>query len=235
MLDTRPLPVPDNYEPTDSRALDLPHVVAQWIQNLGGGIGAGVAIGAALWLIGADLQAHWRWPVGIAALVAGASTMVRAYLDEYRSERRWRKRENEHRAEMAVLVEFADGLEQERDALRNERDALNRENARLQSDNASLNYEWRKAKASPRTTLREDLVEPEARRNARHLVHVWAEKGKRPSRNDMVPSEMTRAQWDAAYTELGRAELLDGAARTEAQMLHALSVKWAEPVDYAQE
>jgi hypothetical protein len=46
---------------------------------------------------------------------------------------------------------------------------------------------------------------------------------------------MSRAQWDAAYTELGRAGLLDGAARTEAQMLHALSVKWAEPVDYAQE
>jgi hypothetical protein len=230
MIDSRPIAVPDNYEPTDSRALDMPHVVAQWVQNIGGGIGAGMALAAVLWLADIDLQAAWRWPVGIAAIVAGASTMVRAYLDEYRSERRWNKREREHSNEMAVLVELCDRLEAERDALRSERDALARENARLESENSSLNYEWRKARATPRMVHMEDLVESEARRHARMLVGVWAEKGKRPSRSDMVPGTLTRTQWDAAYTELGRAQLLDGATRTEAEMLHALSTKWAEPV-----
>ncbi len=235
MLDTRPLPTADPYERTDARALTTNLVLAQIVQNVLGGMGAGVALAAALWLMGADLALAWRWPFGVAALVAGASTAWRAYLDEFRADRRWHKRELEHRAEMEVLTELCDAFEAERNDLRNERDAYARANARLESENSSLNYEWRKANATPRTVHMEDLVEPEARRNARHIVSLWAQTGKRPSRADMVPSELTRTQWDAAYSELGRAGLLDGATRTESQMLHALSVSWAEPVRYAQD
>ena len=228
MIDTRPAPS-EPYERTDARALTTDLVIAQIVQNVLGGIGAGVALATLLWLAGADLSIAWKWPVGVAGVVAGASTAWRAYLDEFRADRRWNRREREHHNEMEILTELCDGLEAERDALRNERDAFARENARLESENASLNYEWRKARANPRTVHVEDLVEPEARRNARHLVSVWAQSGKRPSRSEMVPREMSRSQWDAAYTEIGRAGLLDGAVRTEAEMLHALSVKWAEP------
>lgn len=242
-MTTAPLPAATDTERTDARALTLPLVAAQVAQNIAGGLLLGNAVAALMWLAGADLTQTWRWPVGIGWLIAGAAG-VRAFADEFRADRRWRQRELEHRREMEeadakhvhkmeIIVALSDEIEAERNALRAERDALDRENTRLQSENASLKYEWRKARATPRTILREDLVEPEARRNARHLVSVWADTGKRPSRSEMVPSEMTRSQWDAAYTELGRAGLLDGAQRTEAQMLHALSTQWAEPVDYA--
>ena len=89
----QPLPLTDTQESTDSRALTLPIVLAQVAQNTLGGVGAGVAVAALQWLTGVPLETHWRWPVAIAALVAGASTAWRAYLDEYRSERRWRARE----------------------------------------------------------------------------------------------------------------------------------------------
>jgi len=106
--------------------------------------------------------------------------------------------------------------------------ALRSEYARLQRENASLNYEWRKAKASPRTVLVEDLVEPDAKRQARQIVATWARTGKRPSRSEMVPTAMTRSQWDAAYAEILGAGLLTG-THTEAEMLHMLDVRWAEP------
>lgn len=235
MLDTRQQTnAADTKEQTDARALTLPLVFAQVAQNVAGGLLLGNAVAALMWTVGVDMTQAWRWPVGIGWFIAGAAG-VRAFMDEFRADRRWHKRELEHRAEMEVLTELCDAFEAERNDLRNERDAYARANARLESENSSLNYEWRKANATPRTVHMEDLVEPEARRNARHIVSLWAQTGKRPSRADMVPSELTRTQWDAAYSELGRAGLLDGATRTESQMLHALSVSWAEPVRYAQD
>lgn len=219
---------PDAYEHTDSRALQRDEVYAQWIQNVGAGVGAATIVALLAWGFGADLTQAWRGPAIVGGVVFGLGMVVRAFVDEFRAERRWRKREHEHATEMIALCDDLDDVETECDALHADNAALRSENARLQRENASLNYEWRKAKATPRTVLVEDLVEPEAKRNARHIVSVWAQTGKRPSRSEMVPSAMTRTQWDSAYAELAGANLLTG-THTEAEMLHALNVRWGAP------
>lgn len=236
MLDARALPAATDTdtERTDARALTLPLVAAQVAQNIAGGLLLGNAVAALMWLVGADLTQAWRYPVGIGWLIAGLAG-VRAFMDEFRADRRWRKRENEHRNEMMVLVDLCDRLEEERDALRDERDAMRRRNADLERQNASLHYEARKANAPPRRILMEDLVTSEEKRDAHHIVSLWARTGKRPGRRDIVPNDMTRDRWDAAYAQLVAAGLIDGQERSESEMLHALSVRWAEPSDYGRD
>lgn len=235
MLDTRPMPVPDDYERTDSRALRVDEVQAQWLQNAGAGVGAAAAVALLAWGISIDLAEYWRWPLIVGGCVFGIGQVVRAFVDEFRAERRWRRRENEHRIEMSVLVDLCDRLEAERDALRDDFDALRRRNADLERQNASLHYEARKANAPPRRILMEDLVTSEEKRDAHHIVSLWARTGKRPGRRDIVPNDMTRDRWDAAYAQLVAAGLIDGQERSESEMLHALSVRWAEPADYGRD
>ena len=213
MLDTRPLATPDNYEPTDSRALDMPHVVAQWIQNLGGGIGAGVALAAALWLMGADLQTWWRWPVGLTALVAGASTTVRAYLDEYRSERRWRRRENEHRIEMETIVALSDRLEEERDDARNKYNTLRADYDRLSNELAATRYRNVASNTTSRHVPIQDTFSNAARADARELVHQWYATGAWPGERTM---QWTRSRHSTARDLIQRAGLLPNGTPTNA-------------------
>ena len=213
MLDTRPLATPDNYEPTDSRALDMPHVVAQWIQNLGGGIGAGVALAAALWLMGADLQTWWRWPVGLTALVAGASTTVRAYLDEYRSERRWRRRENEHRIEMETIVALSDRLEEERDDARNKYNTLRADYDRLSNELAATRYRNVASNTASRHVPIQDTFSNAARADARELVHQWYATGAWPGERTM---QWTRSRHSTARDLIQRAGLLPNGTPTNA-------------------
>jgi hypothetical protein len=213
MIDSRPIAVPDNYEPTDSRALDMPHVVAQWVQNIGGGIGAGMALAAALWLLGADLAAAWRWPVGIAAIVAGASTMVRAYLDEYRSERRWNKREREHAAEMTVLVELCDRLEAERDDARNQYNTLRADYDRMSNELEATRYRNVAANTSSRHVPIQDTYSNAARADARELIRQWYATAAWPGERTM---QWTRSRHSTARDLLSRAGLLPNGTPTNA-------------------
>lgn len=235
---TNALPMPaDTPEVTEARALDVAHVLAQLLQNAFGGLGAGVALAGILWLLHVPLDAYWRWPVGVAVILAGASTALRAYLDEARSWRSLRSWRASWEAIIDYLAQDVTDLELDVVDLTDERNALRAEVARLERENASLSYEWRRAQATPRTVQREDLVEPDVRRHARMIATRWAQTGKRPSRADMVPGELTRSQWDAAYGELVRAKLIgrSGPQPTESEMLHALATLWAEPVDYGRD
>jgi len=225
----QPMPARDDTaERTDSRALRVDEVQAQWLQNIGAGVGAASIFALLAWGVGADLTQAWRWPLVTGGVVFGLGQVLRAFVDEFRAERRWRKRETEHAIEMAIIVDELEIVEEECNSLRTHNDALSAEVSRLQSRNASLNYEWRKAKAGPRTILREDMVNATTRRNVLHIVRVWAETGKRPARRDMVPSEMTRNEWDDAYAELRPVLALPGTP-TEAEMMHALNVQWGSP------
>ena len=98
------------------------------LQNVLGGVGAGVVVATCLWLANVPLEAAWRWPVGIAVIVAGTSTAWRAYLDEWRAERNWRKREQEHHDEMLLLILDLDDVEEQRDDLLADNAALRSEN-----------------------------------------------------------------------------------------------------------
>ena len=113
---TDPTPAADTHA-TDSRALTLNLVLAQVAQNVLGGLGAGVVVATCLWLAHVPLETAWRWPAGIAIIVAGGSTLWRAYLDEFRAGRRWNEREALHREEMLAVCADLDEIEDERDRL----------------------------------------------------------------------------------------------------------------------
>lgn len=121
MIDTRPAPT---HESTDSRALTVPLVAAQVLQNVLGGVGAGVVVGASMWLLHVPLEAAWRWPVGVAVITAGVATAWRAWIDEYRAGRNWARREAEHAEEMRIIIALSDRMESERNAYAQEAAAL---------------------------------------------------------------------------------------------------------------
>ena len=213
MLDTRPLPTADPYERTDARALTTNLVLAQIVQNVLGGMGAGVALAAALWLMGADLALAWRWPFGVAALVAGASTAWRAYLDEFRADRRWHRRELEHRTEMEILTELCDGLESERDDARNKYNTLRADYDRLSNELEATRYRNVAANTSARHVPIQDTYSNAARADARELVRQWYATGAWPGERTM---QWTRSRHSTARDLLRRAGVLTEGTPTNA-------------------
>jgi len=222
MLDTRPLPTADPYERTDARALTTNLVLAQIVQNVLGGMGAGVALAAALWLMGADLALAWRWPFGVAALVAGASTAWRAYLDEFRADRRWHKRELEHRAEMEVLTELCDAFEAERNEARSDAQIAIAESNRLRNElfTARAQAQNERHAANPYSRGPVTLWSDEARTDAAALLKLWYETKNWPGENAMG---WPRNRQEAARQLLQSAEIAP-------QKVYS---KLAPPADYA--
>lgn len=209
----QPLPLTDTQESTDSRALTLPLVLAQVAQNTLGGIGAGVAVAALQWLAGVPLATHWRWPIAIAALIAGASTAWRAYLDEYRSERRWRRREAQHAAEIRAyeddLAEAEDNYTSivaactaalvDNERLAQEIEALRIANVRHMAAAATHNEAHRPV---------QDLYPRAVRDDARALLAQWYATGRWPGERSV---SWPRSRHAAARDLLRRAGLADAA------------------------
>jgi hypothetical protein len=125
------LPAPDAPN-TDSRALNAQQVGAQLIQNVAGGVGAGVVVATCLWLANVPLSEAWRWPVGVAIITAGAATAWRAWIDEYRAGRNWQRREDEHAEEMRALILDLDDVEAEVEHLAADNAALRSRNQWLE-------------------------------------------------------------------------------------------------------
>lgn len=223
----QPLPLTDTQESTDSRALTLPLVLAQVAQNTLGGIGAGVAVAALQWLTGVPL-AHWRWPVAIAALVAGASTAWRAYLDEYRSARRWRAREQEHAAEIAAYDDDLQEAEDNYASIVAALAAAEVDNARLEQEIEALriaNVRHMAAAATHNEAHRpvQDLYPRPVRADARALLAQWYATGRWPGERSV---DWPRSRHAAARDLLRRAGLAD-AATVAAASAPPQSEAWA--------
>ena len=212
MIDTRPAPS-EPYERTDARALTTDLVIAQIVQNVLGGVGAGLALATALWLAGADLGLAWRWPVGVAGLVAGASTTWRAYLDEWRADRRWHRRELEHRAEMEVLTELCDAFEAERDDARSKYNTLRAEYDRTVNELEATRYRNVAANNTARHVAIQDTFSNASRADARELVRQWYATGAWPGERTM---QWTRSRHSTARDLIQRAGLLPNGTPTNA-------------------
>ena len=210
MTTAAPTPAPSEYERTDARALTLPLVIAQFVQNIGGGLGAGVAVAALQWLAHIPLESHWRWPLGVAVFVAGASTAVRAYLDEYRSSRDWWQLKAQHAAEMGAVCT---DLEEAEEAYRAQGDAyraLLRDYERAEREIESLrlaNVRHMAAQASRADAHRpvQDLYPAQTRDDARALLAQWYAQHKWPGERSV---EWPRQRHAAARDLLRRAGLV---------------------------
>lgn len=209
----QPIPVRDDYEHTDSRALSVDEVRAQWLQNIGAGVGTAIAAALLAWGVGIDLNAQWRWPIIIGGCVFGAGQLVRAFVDEFRAERRWRKREREHYAEVTALILDIEDMEFERDDLRYRYNAARAENERLENDNAALRYRNVAANPSPFHTPIQDTFSNAARADARELLKLWYATRAWPGERTM---QWTRSRHSTARDLLQRAGVLQGGAPTNA-------------------
>lgn len=180
MLDARPMTAAatdTDTERTDARALTMPLVAAQIAQNVAGGLLLGNAVAALLWLAGADLTQVWRWPVGIGWFIAGAAG-VRAFIDEFRADRRWRKREREHRAEMSLIVYKCDRLEAERNAAKADAQIARSESDRLRNEyfEARAQLQIERHDNNPKRLGRTMMYSAETQRDAAALMKLWYEK-----------------------------------------------------------
>ena len=209
----QPMPAPDEYERTDSRALRVDEVQAQWLQNIGAGVGTATITILLAWGIGADLAMHWRWPLILGGCVFGAGQVVRAFVDEFRAERRWRRRENEHRIEMSVLVDLCDRLEEERDDARNKFNALRAEYDRTVNELEATRYRNVASNTSARHVPIQDTFSNAARADARELVRQWYATGAWPGERTM---QWTRSRHSTARDLIQRAGLLPNGTPTNA-------------------
>jgi len=176
-MTTNTLPAPDRYEQTDSRALRTDEVKAQWLQNVGAGVGAACIVALIAWGMGIDLTAHWRWPLIIGGVVFGLGQVVRAFVDEFRAERRWYKREAEHRIEMEILTAQADAFEEVcKDAIAELQIARSEAN-RLTNEKYILNAQLQQERnaSNPKSKGPVVLWPEEAKRDAYSLMKLWYE------------------------------------------------------------
>ena len=209
----QPMRAPDEYERTDSRALRVDEVQAQWLQNLGAGVGAAAMTALVAWGVGIDLAGQWRWPIILGGTVFGLGQVVRAFVDEFRAERRWRRRENEHRIEMSVLVDLCDRLEEERDDARNKYNALRAEYDRTVNELEATRYRNVASNTTSRHVPIQDTFSNAARADARELVHQWYATGAWPGERTM---QWTRSRHSTARDLIQRAGLLPNGTPTNA-------------------
>ena len=207
------MPAPDEYERTDSRALRVDEVQAQWLQNIGAGVGTATITILLAWGIGADLAMHWRWPLILGGCVFGLGQVVRAFVDEFRAERRWRRRENEHRIEMSVLVDLCDRLEEERDDARNKYNTLRAEYDRTVNELEATRYRNVASNTTSRHVPIQDTFSNAARADARELVRQWYATGAWPGERTM---QWTRSRHSTARDLIQRAGLLPNGTPTNA-------------------
>ena len=222
MLDTRQQTnAADTKEQTDARALTLPLVFAQVAQNVAGGLLLGNAVAALMWTVGVDMTQAWRWPVGIGWFIAGAAG-VRAFMDEFRADRRWHKRELEHRAEMEVLTELCDAFEAERNEARSDAQIAIAESNRLRNElfTARAQAQNERHAANPYSRGPVTLWSDEARTDAAALLKLWYETKNWPGENAMG---WPRNRQEAARQLLQSAEIAP-------QKVYS---KLAPPADYA--
>ena len=211
----QPMRAPDEYERTDSRALRVDEVQAQWLQNLGAGVGAAAMTALVAWGVGIDLAGQWRWPIILGGTVFGLGQVVRAFVDEFRAERRWRRRENEHRIEMETIVALSDRLEEERDDARTKYNTLRAEYDRTVNELEATRYRNVASNTSSKHVPIQDTFSNAARADARELVHQWYATGAWPGERTM---QWTRSRHSTARDLIQRAGLLpNGTPTTAAQ------------------
>lgn len=175
--------------------LTVNSVLAVWLQNLGGGIGAAVLVGVLAWQFGADWMAILRWSALAGAVVFGGLMLLRSAIDEIVDA-------NDYRTMLADL----EALQAENDQLEQRCAALERDLRSEQILSASI--AGRKAGAPVHDRNGEPMPAPAPdpiRNDARVLIRLHFESGVWPAKDrtcDRLGWETSR--WTAARDELQR-------------------------------
>lgn len=94
----------------------LREIIAQWVQNFGGGVGIGAGVACLLWLFGRDAGGILKWSLASGILTWAALMAVRSIVDELVDFSAWREMQAELEAVAAERDDALDQLDQERRA-----------------------------------------------------------------------------------------------------------------------
>lgn len=169
-------------------------VLAVWLQNAGGGIGAMVAVGVVAWLLGVDAGTGLRWATAAGGLLFAGLMVLRSAIDEIVDWSDWR----------AMLADI--------EALEEQNDQLEQRCAALQRDlHAAETYGAYRA-ARPGVVVQDRNGDPmpaaaptPVRNDAKRLIQLHFEHDEWPAKDRTCQNiGWTTTRWEAARDELQR-------------------------------
>jgi len=169
-------------------------VLAVWLQNAGGGIGALVAVGVVAWLLGVDAGTGLRWAAAAGGLLFAGLMVLRSAIDEIVDWSDWR----------AMLADL--------EALEERNDLLEQQNASLRRDLAAAETYGAYRAARPGAVVQDRNGDPmpapaptPIRNDAKTLITLHFDSGEWPSKNRTCPRlGWTTSRWQDARDELER-------------------------------
>ena len=181
-------------------------VLAVWLQNFGGGLGAAVLAGVLAWQVGADGWGVVRWAGIAGAVVFGALMILRSAIDEVVDALDYRAMIADMEALEAQLTKQAEAHEEERSKLQ----ALIRT---LQNDlNVARSETWARhagPNSRPAVDLADAPLAPDPAQNDARKILERAYNGQNWGRDAMRQySGMGFSQWQAARDLLERRGIL---------------------------
>lgn len=191
------LPAPKRPQPT---VLGLGDIFAQWVQNLGGGIGVGAAVAVAFWLFGRDAGATFKWATACGVLAWAVLMAVRSVIDELVDYGAWRE-----------MQEELDAVAEERDEALDELDQERRAHAETLTDLTFARQEAQNLRRqlapnfTPPTDTTGDTVA-----DADRLLRMYFELGRWPARDYVCETfGWDRERWAEAYRLLRDASVVE--------------------------
>lgn len=178
------------------------NVLAVWLQNLGGGLGASVLAGVLAWQLGADGWGVTRWAALAGSVVFGGLMLLRSAIDEIVDA-------NDFRTMLADIEGLQAQIEEERAAHDEEIERLNARIRILTNDlNVARSENWART-AGPRSRPAVDLadapVAPDPARDDAQKLLERAYSGKNWGKDSMrTECGMTSTRHEAAMKLLVR-------------------------------
>ena len=184
-----------DLHPPAKPALTAGNVLAVWLQNFGGGIGAATLTALVCWALATDAMTGLRWSLTVGGIVFGALMILRSAIDEIVD---WR----DYRAMLADI----EALEEQNELLEQRCAALQRDLRSEQILSASI------AGRTPGRPVQDRNGEPmpvpapdPVRNDARELIRLHFSGGKWPAKDRTCQHlGWETSRWAAARDELQR-------------------------------
>ncbi|MBP8292783.1 MAG: hypothetical protein KAX65_08415 [Caldilineaceae bacterium] len=178
------------------------NVLAVWLQNLGGGLGASVLAGVLAWQLGADGWNVARWAALAGSVVFGGLMLLRSAIDEIVDA-------NDYRVMLADIEALQAQIEDERAEHDEEIERLTTRIRILQNDlNVSRSENWQKhagPNSRPAVDLADAPVQPDPARDDAQMLLQRAYSNQNWGKDAMrTECDMTSTRREAAISLLVR-------------------------------
>lgn len=192
-------------------------VLAVWLQNFGGGLGAAVAVGVVAWLLGVDAGTGLRWAAAAGGLLFAGLMVLRSAIDEIVDWSDWR----------AMIADL--------EALEEQNELLEQQNASLRRDLAAAETYGAYRAARPGVVVQdrngEAMPAPAPtpiRNDAKTLLQLHFDSGEWPAKDRTCHRlGWTTSRWQEARDELERHGVIATRGRQTIMLAESLATALA--------